>query len=193
MFTSDCSHETMMSTGDSDYRSMSGNELASHLYADLNKLARRHLSSNRWMATLDSTALINESYLRLMSDAARHVSTQEHYLNLASRIMRQVICDFARKRMRTRSHVQPNICAEDAIEIQQQQEHEIEAKQISQLDDALNDLARVNMRHAKVVECRFFAGFSDEETASVLGISLRTVERDWASAKSWLANYMLAA
>jgi RNA polymerase sigma factor (TIGR02999 family) len=158
------------------------------IYGDLRKLARRHLSGNRWIPALDTTALINESYLRLVSPAAQHVETRAHFLNLASRVMRQVVCDYARKRLREKEHVVAS--AEVSDDAERERAELAQADQFVRLDEALQDLARVNERQARVVECRFFAGLSEEETAAALDASLRTVQRDWAEAREWLARHM---
>lgn len=158
------------------------------IHSDLRHLARRHLSGNRWIATLNTTALVNESYLRLVSSAAEHVATRPHFLNLAALAMRQIVCDYARKRLRDpveRAEAGEDINARHALQHQ--------AEQFVALDEALNDLARVNARQARLVDCRFFAGLSEEETASALAVSLRTVQREWQQARSWLADAMREA
>jgi RNA polymerase sigma factor (TIGR02999 family) len=163
-------------------------QLIGLIHADLRRLARRHMAGNRWIATLNTTALVNESYLRLVSPAAQHVSTRAHFLNLASRVMRQIVCDYARKRLRERQQIDRDADPELAGE---RQDAEIaQARQFVSLDDALADLAKVNERRARVVDCRFFAGLSEEETAEALDMSLRTVQREWNEARTWLAEHM---
>jgi RNA polymerase sigma factor (TIGR02999 family) len=158
-------------------------QLIGLIHGDLRQIARRHLSGNRWIATLNTTALVNESYMRLVSPAAEHVATRPHFLNLAALAMRQIVCDYARKRLRDpvdRAVEPPD--EHDAVQAQ--------AEQFVALDEALNDLARTNARQARLVECRFFAGLSEEETASALNMSLRSVQREWQSARQWLATAM---
>ena len=157
------------------------------IYGDLRRLARRHLAGNRWIPALDTTSLINESYLRLVSPAAQHVQTRAHFLNLASRVMRQIVCDYARRRLRENEHI---VGSDVGAEQPRQRDELAQADQFVRLDEALQDLARVNERQARVIECRFFAGLSEEETAAALAASLRTVQRDWADAREWLAHHM---
>lgn len=155
-------------------------QLIARVHADLRRLARRSLAGSRWMSTLDTTSLVNESYLRLVSPAARHVQTRAHFFNLAARAMRQVVCDYARKRLRAvRDAEAAAIDAADDPTL-------FQARQFTRIDEALQDLARIAPRQARVVECRFFAGLTDEETAEALATSLRTVQREWSDARKWL-------
>ncbi|UXI69421.1 ECF-type sigma factor [Tahibacter amnicola] len=154
------------------------------VYADLKQVARRHLGRNRWIGTLDTTALLHESYLRIAGDTP-DVANRAHFLNLASRIMRQVICDHARKRLRQRAHAEVTPMDELSLAVAR------EAREVVAVDDALADLARTEPRQAQVVECRFFGGLSVEETAQALSISVRTVERDWTQARQWLAEHLV--
>jgi RNA polymerase sigma factor (TIGR02999 family) len=158
------------------------------ILADLRRLAHRHLAGNRWMTTLDTTSIVNESYLRLVSPAAQHVTTRAHFMNLASRVMRQILCDFARKRLRDLDLIDRDIAASDLDEATEAEVRQ--ARQFSALDDSLDELARINRRQAQVVECRFFAGLSEAETAAALDSSLRTVQRDWNEARAWLAEHL---
>ena len=158
------------------------------ILSDLRRLAHRHLAGNRWMTTLDTTSIVNESYLRLVSPAAQHVATRAHFMNLASRVMRQILCDFARKRLRELNLIDRDIVPADMDEATHAEVQQ--ARQFSALDEALDDLARTNPRQAQVVECRFFAGLSEEETAAALDASLRTVQRDWNEARAWLADHL---
>lgn len=158
------------------------------IYADLRRLAHRHMADNRWIATLNTTALVNESYLRLVSPAAQHVNSRAHFMNLAARVMRQIACDYARKRLRENERVDRSADAEVALE---QLDAEVaQARQFVAIDEALEDLARVNERQAQVVDCRFFAGLSEEETAQALGLGLRTVQREWNEARQWLVAHV---
>jgi RNA polymerase sigma factor (TIGR02999 family) len=160
--------------------------LVALIHGDLRRLARRHLSGNRWIATLDTTALVNESYLRLVSPASQHVETRAHFLNLASRVMRHIVVDFARKRLRERKRFESS----GEMDPERLEAELAQARQFVALDDALADLARVDERKARVVDCRFFGGLSEDETAQALGIGLRTVQREWNAAREWLAEHM---
>lgn len=162
--------------------------LLAMVYHDLRRLARRHLNGHARSATLDTTALIHESYLRLVAPAAREVQSRAHFMNLASRIMRQVVIDYARKRLLERRHVEHADAEPEALESRIAADRQ--AREFVALDEALVDLERVNARQVRVIECRFFAGLSEEETAAALDTSVRTVQRDWAQARDWLANHM---
>jgi len=160
--------------------------LVALIHGDLRRLARRHLSGNRWIATLDTTALVNESYLRLVSPSAQHVETRAHFLNLASRVMRQIVVDFARKRLRDRARFERS----GEFDPERLEAELAQARQFVALDEALADLARIDERKSRVVDCRFFGGLSEDETAQALGIGLRTVQREWNEARAWLADHM---
>ncbi|MBL8296705.1 MAG: sigma-70 family RNA polymerase sigma factor [Rhodanobacteraceae bacterium] len=154
-------------------------------YDDLKAIARRHLRGSRWINTLDTTSLLHESYLRLANADSQTQQSQAHMLNLVSCTMRHVVCDHARRRLRQSQQLQNASDADKALLD--------EARTIAALDDALRDLARVQPRQARVVECRFFTGLSLTETALALDVSERTVERDWADARRWLASQLEAA
>lgn len=163
-------------------------QLVAAIYGELRRLASRHMAGSRWIATLGTTVLVNESYLRLVSPSARQAGSKRHFLNLASCAMRQIICDYARKRLRKRDGLEAYAGALDTDDAETAEL--AEARQMVALDDALNDLARTEPRRARVVDCRFFAGLSEEETAQALDTSLRTVQREWNEARRWLADYL---
>ncbi len=175
---------------DPDITDASGREqwLAA-FHAELRRLASRHMAHNRWIATLGTTVLVNESYLRLARPSSRRVTSRQHLLNLASCAMRQIICDYARKRLRERNHVDVDLVFDENEEEQQAAELE-QARELVALDEALAELTRQDARKVQVVECRFFAGLSEEETAQALSCSLRTVQREWQAARRWLAEYL---
>jgi RNA polymerase sigma factor (TIGR02999 family) len=162
--------------------------LASLIYADLGQIARNLLRHGRNEQTLDTSALVHECYVRLaQSDAAP--ADRAHFFALASRVMRQVICDYARARLTDkRGHGVKPIPLDELTA-----DEERDARQFVELDDALNDLARRYERRARVVECRFFAGLTDQETADALGISVRSVAREWDAARAWLARDLASA
>lgn len=154
------------------------------VYQDLRRLARRHVMSSADEHTLGTTGLVNECYLRLVGPARACVENRRHFLNLASRVMRQVLCDYAREQLtekRGGSFRREELTAVDAEEWS-------ETEQLVMLDDALRALESENARLARVFECRYFAGLSEEEAAETLDLSLRTVQRDWHDARSWLAE-----
>lgn len=157
------------------------------VYAELRRVARRQLSGRRRGHTLDTTGLVHESYLRLIGPAAGHVQTRAHFLNLAARAMRQILCDHARRRL-------AEWTARDSRDPDELDDAErAQADQWVRLDDALHALAGENPRAARVVECRFFAGLSEAETSAALDASLRTVQRDWNQAREWLRLHMSEA
>jgi RNA polymerase sigma factor (TIGR02999 family) len=153
------------------------------VYDDLRRLARRHVMSVSDANTLGTTGLINECYLRLAGPARATVENRRHFLNLASRVMRQVLCDYAREQLSTKrggAQRREDLTRVDA-------EEWAESEQLVILDDALRALEQSNPRMARVFECRYFAGLSEEEAAEALGISLRSVQRYWRDARRWLA------
>ncbi|HKE48325.1 MAG TPA: ECF-type sigma factor [Rhodanobacteraceae bacterium] len=158
-------------------------ELMRLVYADLRRLARRHVMSAPDANTLGATCLVHECYLRMFGPARATVENRRHFLNLASRVMRQVLCDYAREQLackRGGMHKREDLSVVDA-------EEWAEAEQMVMLDDALRKLEQQDVRLARVFECRYFAGLTDEEAAEALGQSLRTVQRNWHDARNWLA------
>ncbi len=156
-------------------------DLLTHvLYADLKRLARRERGrSGQQAPTLDTTALVHEAYLKL---ARRGVfQSQAHFLNTAALAMRQVLVTHARTRLRHKRNGGQKPVDIDAVEVLVESDERIVA-----LDDALAELERRSPRLARIVECRYFAGYSDAETALALDLSERTVQRDWAIAKALL-------
>jgi RNA polymerase sigma factor (TIGR02999 family) len=174
--------QLLLATREGDVESWSS--LLRLVYCDLRRLARRHVSAVSDANTLGTTGLVNECYLRLVGPARATVENRRHFLNLASRVMRQVLCDYAREQLsekRGGSQRREELSAVDTEEWN-------ETEQLVMLDDALRALAHQNERLARVFECRYFAGLSDDEAAEALGLSLRTVQRDWHDARAWLAD-----
>lgn len=154
------------------------------VYADLRRLAHRQLAGrNRGDQTLDTTGLVHECYLRL-AGADKSVNDRGHFFALASRVMRQVICDYARERMAQKRGAGERGIPLEEIEVAESRQ----AMQLIELDDLLTRLMQENERQARVVECRFFAGLTEAETAQALGISERSVQRDWSDARTWLST-----
>ena len=154
------------------------------VYADLRKLARHHVMSVADASTLGATGLVNECYLRLVGPGRATIENRRHFLNLASRVMRQVLCDYAREQLTAKRgglHKREDLAIVDV-------EEWAETERLVMIDDTLRALERENARLARVFECRYFAGLTDEETAETLGLSLRTVQRDWQQARTWLAR-----
>jgi RNA polymerase sigma factor (TIGR02999 family) len=158
--------------------------LISMVYADLHRLARAQGGING--RTMSPTSLVHECYLRIMDPAASNVESKNHFFNLASRVMRQVLCDYARERAaekRGGGAIHDTLSKVDA-------ELQAEAVGLIELDDMLTRLSSVQPSAARVFECRYFAGLSEQETADALGMSLRTAQREWHQARQWLAQQM---
>jgi RNA polymerase sigma-70 factor, ECF subfamily len=157
------------------------------IHDELHRLAHRYMARERaGDHTLQTTALVNEAYMRLID--ASHVPWQNraHFFAISANLMRRILVDFARSRgYQKRGGNVVKVEFEDARVPSPGRGADVIA-----LDDALNGLAEFDEREAKVVELRFFGGLSEEETAEVLGISTRTVKRDWAVAKAWLLREM---
>jgi RNA polymerase sigma factor (TIGR02999 family) len=157
------------------------------VYPDLKRLARSSLSG-RGEHTLNTTALVHECYLRL-SQASGAPRDRGHLMSLAVRIMRQVLIDHARERLAVkRGGGAAAVPIDDALLADERQ-----FETIIEIDAALTRLAALEPRQARVFECRYFGGLNDDETATALGISPRTVHRDWDAGREWLAANLSAA
>ena len=156
-------------------------------YGDLRRLARRERGRAAGSSeTLGTTALVHEAYIRLARQGV--FGDRAHFLNTAALAMRQVLVSHARARLRDkRGGGQPAIDI-DLVDVLAESDERIAA-----LDDALNALERSAPRLARVVECRYFAGYSDVETARALGISERSVRGDWTLARAWLHRELAGA
>jgi RNA polymerase sigma factor (TIGR02999 family) len=155
------------------------------VYKELRRLAHFHLKSERASHTLQSTALVNEAFLRLVGGAPVLLQNRAHFIAVASRLMRQILVDYARSRGANKRDGGHRIALEDFADRSGAAEAPLTA-----VDTALDELSRVDERQAKVVEMKFFGGLSEPEIAQVLGISLATVERDWRTARIWLRREM---
>lgn len=160
------------------------NRLVRLIYTDLRDLAHRILRGRGRERTLNTGALVHECYLRVVARGDATPNDRNHFLSLAARVMRQVICDYARERLAEKRG--GGVRAVTLEDLDAQEQHHVE--QFVELDAALDDLAKSHERQARVVECRFFGGLSDAETAAALGISVRSVARDWEAARAWLAR-----
>ena len=152
------------------------------VYTELRRLAKHHMRSERAGHTLQTTALIHEAYLRLIDADQVRLENRRHFFGAASRLMRQVLVDLAReRRSRKRGGSAPQVSLDEALVVSPERDTSLLA-----LDEALKALAEIDARKGQVVELRFFGGFSVEETAGALNVSVETVHRDWRLAKSWL-------
>lgn len=152
------------------------------VYDELRVLARSQLRSERTSHTLSATALVHEAYLRLTERDQLSPADRRHFFAIAAQSMRRVLIDHARARNRKKRGGGVTPTTLDGNEFLSDEA----AEELLSLDDALKRLARANERAARVVEQRFFAGLTLEETADVLGVSLKTVQRDWLLARAWL-------
>lgn len=158
------------------------------VYEELRRLADHYLRNEREAATLQPTALVHEVYIRLVAQSLPDWESRSHFFGVAAHLMRQILVDHARrKRSAKRGSGAVKVPIEDVVTFAPGAERDIE-----RLDDALNALAVVDPRKAKVIELRFFGGFSVEETGKSLGISVATVGREQRLAEAWLHREMSA-
>ena len=161
-------------------------QLIRQVYGDLQRLAHRQRADQSLPATLGTTGLVHECYLRIVGAARDRIESRRHFFNLASRVMRQVLCDYARTSLAIKRGGLQQRKDIDGLEL----ETLSEAEDLVYIDGLLTELEAISEIRARVVECRYFAGLSDEETAEALGIALRTAQRHWSDARTWLAGRM---
>lgn len=155
------------------------------VYKELRRIAHYHLQAERSDHTLQSTALVHEVYLRLVGDHSPHIQNRAHFIAVASRLMRQVLVDYARSRRAMKRERGCRIAFSDLASLALAKDVDLLA-----LEDALVELSRIDERQGKIVEMKFFGGLSAPEISQVLGISRATVDRDWATARVWLHRQM---
>ena len=152
------------------------------VYDEMRRLAHRYLRRERPGHTLQSTALVHEAFVRLTGNALPQWEDRSHFFGIAAHLMRQILVEYARGRNAgKRGGAAIKLALDSVDEPSARPDLDIVA-----LDDALNDLARIDSQQSRVVELRFFSGLSIEDTAQVLGISESTVKRDWNTARVWL-------
>ncbi len=152
------------------------------VYDDLRRIAHRQLGGERDGHTVNTTALVHEAYFRLVDHRQGEWRDRAHFFAVASRAMRRVLVDYARRhRAAKRGGALRQVPLDDAMLAAEER-----ADVLVSLDEALTRLSALDARQARVVECRFFGGLTEEETADVLGVTARTVRRDWTKAKGWL-------
>ncbi len=157
-------------------------ELMPVVYDELRRLAGREMAKERRGHTLQPTALVHEAYLRLVGSAEVHWEGRVHFFRAAAQAMRRILVDSARRKL-TQKHGAGQIVPlsdPDAIADQSQ------SVELLALDESLERLEKMDPRKADVVKLRYFAGLSVEETAAALGVTPRTITRDWTAAKAWL-------
>jgi RNA polymerase sigma factor (TIGR02999 family) len=152
------------------------------VYDELRRIARRALRRERTGHTLATTGLVHEAYLRLVDETRIGYTDRAHFFGVAARAMRQILVDYARRhRAAKRGGAQRVVTLDEgALALEDR------AESLLALDEALTDLESVDARLGQIVQCRFFGGLTEEETAEVVGVTARTVRRDWLKAKGWL-------
>ena len=152
------------------------------VYAELHKLASAAMRRERPGQTLQPTALINEAYLRLMGNQPANWENRAHFLGAAARAMRQILIDHARKRHRFKhGGLKLELHDSDAI-------FQVNPEEVLALEAALDQLGGIDQRSLRIVELRYFVGLTVEETAALVGMSPKTVKRDWEFARVWLES-----
>ena len=161
-------------------------ELMPLVYAELHRLAHRHIKRERPGHTLQTSALVNEAFVRLVDQRDVLWQSRAHFFGIAAQMMRRILVDYARKRrFAKRGGNQLQVSLNEELVAANQRSADVVL-----LDDALTQLAEIDERKSKVVELKFFGGLSIEETAEALGVSPGTVMRDWTLAKAWLRRAM---
>ncbi len=153
------------------------------VYAELHELAQRYMRRERPDHTLTTTALVHEAYLRLVDQTRVELADRAHFVGVAAIAMRRILVEHARRRNAERHGGERQRVSLSGIALAQDES----ADAVLELNDALERLAALDPRLVRVVECRYFLGLTEEETAAALGITARTVRRDWIKAKGWLA------
>ena len=161
-------------------------ELLPLVHQELRRLARRYMFGERPGHTLQTTALVNEAYLRLVNSRQVNWQNRAHFFAISAQLMRRILVDYARARgSQKRGGGVPKVTLDEELMAPREKGHDLVA-----LDDALKALAHIDPRKCKVIELRFFGGLSVDETAEALKISPDTILRDWRLAKAWLAREM---
>ena len=168
------------SSGDSDAL----DQLVPVMYDRLRDLAHHRLTSAPGERSLNTTGLVHEAYLRLVDSPAASIESRQHFLALASRVMRNVLVDHARtRRAEKRGGGLATVELHEEMWI-----NTVDVDAVADLDEALKRLERLDARQCQVVELRYFGGLTEREAAEVLGISVATLKRDWDFARAWLST-----
>ena len=163
-------------------------QLTPIVYSELRRIARHYLRSERVHITMQTTALVNEAYLKLVDFKRMRFKDRAHFFAVSAQLMRRILVDHARRRNLKRGGCLQHISIEETNVLAPERPTDL-----IMLDNAMHELARFDSRKAKVVELRFFGGLSVEETAEVLNVSPITVMRDWSTARAWLYREMSGA
>jgi RNA polymerase sigma factor (TIGR02999 family) len=156
-------------------------ELTPLIYAELHRIAKNYMRRERDGHLLQTSALVNEAYVRLIDWKTAKWENRAHFFGVSAQLMRRILVDFARKRPKIDEQAVDFVMIEDALTVTTDTDANLIA-----LDEALNALATFDERKAKIVELKFFGGLSVEETAEVMKVSDVTVRREWRKAKAWL-------
>lgn len=152
------------------------------VYDELRRIAHRQLRGEWHGHTLDTTALVHEAYLKLVDQTRAGFTDRAHFFAVAANAMRRILVDYARRYLADKRGAAPRrVTLTDDMLVAEER-----ADTLLAINDALDELSRIDERLSQVVECRFFGGLTEEETAEVLGVTARTVRRDWTKAKGWL-------
>jgi RNA polymerase sigma-70 factor, ECF subfamily len=152
------------------------------VHDELHRLAHHYMRQERAGHTLQTTALVNEAYMRLIDQRSVRWQSRAHFFAIAAQLMRRILVDYARsRRYAKRGGEARQVTFDESVLVSPQKGAELIA-----VDDALTDLAARDSRKSQIVELRFFGGLNIEETAEVMGLSASTVQREWRSAKAWL-------
>ena len=156
-------------------------ELTPIIYSELHKIAKRYMGKERGDHTLQTTALVNEAYVRLIDWKNAKFENRAHFFGVSAQLMRRILVDFARKRPKTKDTPIYKVSLEEAAVVSDEKDADLVA-----LDEALNELAQFDGRKAKIVELKFFGGLKTDEIAQVIGVAEITILREWQKAKAWL-------
>ena len=180
----DGDHQTSIPLSGGDGTGVPASELFPLVYERLRAMAARQLARERLDHTLQPTALVNEAYLKLVDQTRASLSDRNHFLAIAAEAMRRILVDHARKKQaekrggdRSKVQLDSRIPADEDLGAQ---------VDLIDLSEAMDRLAQLDDRARRVVELRYFAGFTKEETAEILGVSRATVGNDWSFARTWL-------
>ncbi|MBV9506006.1 MAG: sigma-70 family RNA polymerase sigma factor [Acidobacteriia bacterium] len=159
------------------------------VYPELRRIAARYMAREQAGHTLQATALVNEAYVELVGPARPDWQNRAHFFAIAAQLMRRILVDHARKkRAQKRDGARQRVELTDGLVVSEDR-----LEEILLIDAALTRLAEWDPRQAKIVELRFFSGLTEDETAEVLGVSPRTVKRDWNVARAWLHSELNSA
>jgi RNA polymerase sigma factor (TIGR02999 family) len=178
--------ELFLGPGNVDRKTL--DEILPAMYDELRRVARYHLKQQRPNHTLQTTALVHEAYLRLARDKSLAIEDGAHFLGIAAQLMRWILVDYERRRRTSkRGAGAARLNLEDTLASAAASGPQVD---LLSLDAALDKLAKLDSQQSRIVELRYFAGLSIEDTAEFLGISAATVKRSWSSARVWLLREM---